>query len=314
VRAFYAPSDYEARRCRSLPELLPLHRWLSARLRSFEPDVVHAHLFHASVLVASIRRPPQARLILSHQHGDHFQAIGSPVKELADRLAGRRYDLIVGCSRSVRTHLINHYGYAPGRVRFIHNGWEGHPLPRNGTDRSVLCVARFRAQKNHRMLVDAVSQVREDVPDVRLRLAGDGETRAEIEEYVNRLDMQRTVDFLGTTSDVWPLLASARVFSLPSHYEPLGIAALEAMAAGVPVVATAVGGLPEIVHDGRTGFLVSPNSSIELADRLRRLLTDDRLAEEMGIRAQEAAQQFRSEQMASRYAELYAEMVEEAHV
>jgi 1,4-alpha-glucan branching enzyme len=296
-------------RCKTLPALLPLRRWLSERLRRFEPDVVHAHLFHASVLVASIPRPGSARRILSHQHGDHFQAIGDRRNEVIDRIAGRRYDLVVGCSRFVQTYLIQHYKYPPARVRYVRNGWEGHPLPRNGTDNSVLCVARFRAQKNHAMLVEAVARVREQVPDVRLRLVGDGETRPEIESYANRLGLGDSVDFVGAATDVWPLLAEARVFSLPSHYEPLGIAALEAMAAGLPVVAAAVGGLREIVEDGRTGFLVSPTSPDELADRLLRLLTDRHLAEEMGIQAQQAAQQYRADHTAAHYAELYAELL-----
>jgi glycosyltransferase involved in cell wall biosynthesis len=209
----------------------------------------------------------------------------------------------------VETYLIQHYSYPPERVRCIRNGWEGHPLVHNGTDGLIVCVARFRAQKNHLLLVEAVAQVREQVPDVRLRLVGDGDTRPEIESHVNRLGLQDCVDYVGAATDVWPLLAEASVFSLPSHYEPLGIAALEAMAAGLPVVATAVGGLREIVEDGRTGFLVSPTSPDELADRLLRLLTDRDLAERMGTEAQLAAQQYRADRMAARYAGLYAELL-----
>lgn len=303
--SFYAPAPYEAYRCTTLPELLPLRRWLSRRLHSFQPDVVHSHLFHASVLVASIRRPRGARLVLSHQHGDHFQATGARLYEGLDRLAGRRYDLIVGCSQSVEDFLIYRYGYRRGRVSFVRNGWAGEPLPRNVTDRSIICVARFRTQKNHRLLVDALARVREQVPDVRLRLVGDGETRVEIEDYVSRTGLGASVDFLGSRSDVWPLLAAARVFTLASSYEPLGIAALEAMAAGTPVVATAVGGLREIVEDGETGFLVPAQSSLELADRLVRLLTDDHLAQRMGDAARQRAQLFHAARMTAGYARLY---------
>jgi glycosyltransferase involved in cell wall biosynthesis len=310
ARSFYAPADYRAKRCSSVPRLPSLRRWLSTELRSFCPDIVHAHLFHASVLVASLRRPSGARLVLSHQHGDHFEAMGAPVRRLADRLAGRRYDQVVGCSQSVAKFLISSYGYAPDRVSFVHNGWDGHPAPRNGDDGSLICVARFREQKNHRLLIDAVLRIRERIPDVKLRLIGDGETRSEIEEYVSRSGARRNVEFLGSITDVWPLLARARVFALPSSWEPLGIAALEAMAAGLPVVVTAVGGLREIVQDGENGFLVSPTSTVDLADRLTLLLTDDDLAHQMGARGQRIAEQYRAERTAGAYAGIYSRLLE----
>jgi glycosyltransferase involved in cell wall biosynthesis len=311
--SFYSPATYEGRRCRTLPMVLPLRRWLSNRLRTFRPNVVHAHLFQASVLVATIQRPGDARLVLSHQHGPFFELTGAHLRQALDRMAGRRYDLVVGSSQSVEDYLRYRYRYPQGRVTFVHNGWDGDPLPRTDTDRSVVCVARLRPEKNHRMLIDAIASVRERVPDVRLRLVGDGEGRRGLEEYASRLQMSGCVEFVGGTSEVWPLLASARVFSLTSIYETLGIAALEAMAAGLPVVATAVGGLREVVHDGETGFLVSPGSTADLADRLTRLLTDDDLARQMGSRGRQMAERFRAERMAERYAQLYERLLRGAN-
>jgi glycosyltransferase involved in cell wall biosynthesis len=314
VESFYAPAHYEGKRCPAMPMLLPLRSWLTDRVRAFRPDVVHAHLFHASVLVASIKRPAGARLVLSHQHGDHFQATGATVRQVVDALAGRRYDQVVGCSQSVEDYLLYRYGYSPQRVCHIRNGWDGDPQPREGSDHSIICVARFREQKNHRLLIDAVQRVRAQVPDVVLRLVGDGETRADVEKYVSQIGLDGKVEFLGAATDVWPLLARSRVFALPSKYEPLGIAALEAMAAGLPVVATAVGGLREIVQDEETGFLVAPESVTELADRLVRLLIDDRLAQRMGERAQESAQRYRAERTAKEYARLYGRVLQRQNV
>jgi glycosyltransferase involved in cell wall biosynthesis len=286
---------------------------MSVRLEAFRPSVVHAHLFHASVLVASISRPPGARTVLSHQHGDHFQATRARLYELVDRFAGRRYDQVVACSQSVEDFLLYRYRYPASRVTCVRNGWSGNPAARNGTGRSIICVARFRPQKNHRALVDAVARVRDQIPDVHLQLVGDGETRPAVEAQVARLGLGRNVEFLGSVSDVWPLLARARIFAMPSTYEPLGISALEAMAAGLPVVATAVGGLREVVIDGQTGFLCRPGDPQDLADRLTSLLSDDDLASKMGERGRDAAQRFTVERTTEGYAQVYDRLLNSHH-
>jgi L-malate glycosyltransferase len=313
LRSLCAPADYDAKPGATWTALPSVRRWLIRRLRAFHPQIVHAHLFHASALVASVPRPHGARLVLSHQHGDHFLAAGARAYELADRLTGRRYDQVVACSQSVEDFLLYRYNYPTRKVCCVRNGWSGTAIERNGVGRSIICVARFRAQKNHRSLVDALAQVRECVPDVRLQLVGEGSTRTDVEAHVNRLGLARHVEFLGQMSDVWPALAQARVFALPSLYEPLGIAALEAMAAGLPVVATAVGGLREIVADGQTGFLCRPDDAGDLAEHLTRLLTDDDLAVAMGRRAQEAARLYSAERTAEGYARVYEQLLNDDH-
>ena len=307
---FYAPADYEGHACTSWRTLPGLRRWLAYRLHALRPDIVHAHLHHASVLIASIRRPPGARLVLSHQHGDHFRAIGAPRRELLDRLAGRRFDHVVGCSRYVERCLVERYHYPPAHVSCVLNGWAGQPIARSGiAGRTVVCVAQLRSQKNHRVLIDAVARVRATVPGVRLQLIGDGPERRALEAHVRALELNGTVEFVGHVADVWPLLARARVFALASEHEPLGIAALEAMAAGVPAVATRVGGLPEIVEEGVTGFLVAPGDSSEMAARLELLLTDDGLASRMGAEAECLAERHRAEHMVKGYARVYEQVL-----
>jgi len=311
TREQYEPAAYEGRRCTSLRDFPALRRWLGRRLNSLSPDVVHAHLFHASVLVASIRQPTGARLVLSHQHGDHFRAIGAPGLELLDRIAGRRFDRVVGCSAYVERHLIEHYRYPPRRVSVVRNGWGGAPMPHVDAAEppTVLCVAHLRTQKNHRMLIDAIARVREHVPDVRLQLVGDGPERGALEARARGLALNGTVEFCGDIADVWPVLARARVFALASDYEPLGIAALEAMAAGVPVVATDVGGLPEIVQDGLTGFLVPAHDTAALAERIERLISDSTLASSFGEHGRRLAEDHRAQRTVEGYAQVYSDLL-----
>jgi glycosyltransferase involved in cell wall biosynthesis len=313
AREVYAPASYEGRRGARWWELPALRHWLARRLTRFAPDIVHAHLFHASLLVASIPRPGHARLVLSHQHGDHFHATGARVREQLDRLAGLRFDRVVGCSRSVEDYLLYRYGYSADRLSYVHNGWSGLPLaPRPEPARfDVICVARLRAQKRHRVLIDAMAVVKQHVPQARLRLVGDGEARAELEAHVRRAQLGDLVEFVGSAADVWPLLAEADVFALASSYEPLGIAAMEAMAAGLPVVASSVGGLRELVEDQVTGFLVSPGDERQLAARIVELLRDRERARTMGRRGREAAERFRSERTVEGYERVYRRLMDE---
>jgi glycosyltransferase involved in cell wall biosynthesis len=312
----YAPAKLEGRCCGSWRELPALRRWLTDRLFAFQPDIVHVHLPQASALVASIRRPSGARLVLSHQHGDHFRVVGSKRGELLDRLAGRRFDRVVGCSRYVADWLVTNYHYSTARVSVIHNGWSGQPFPRQvePNARRVLCVAQLRAQKNHRMLIDAVARVRKTVPGARLQLVGDGAERGALESYVRRAGLDSTVEFVGAVDDPWPFLARANVFAVSSLYEPLGIAVLEAMAAGVPVVATDVGGLREIVRSGVDGFLVSPDDNAGLAGRMESLLVNHTLADRMGAEGRRHAASYTSARTCERYAQLYERLLDNGRV
>ena len=219
--------------------------------------------------------------VLSHQHGDHFAASGKRIAATLDRLAGSRFDAVIACSDSTAEFLRSDYGYASERVISIRNGWAGEVGARKPAGRpTVVCVARLRRQKDHPVLLRAFAQARRLVPNVHLRLAGDGPEGASLRALCVELNLESSVEFLGQTDDVWSVLAEADLFALASRYEPLGIAALEAMAAGVPVIATSVGGLKEIV--GGAGLLVEPGDVDGLAGGMVRLLTD---AEERSVLA-----------------------------
>jgi glycosyltransferase involved in cell wall biosynthesis len=134
----------------------------------------------------------------------------------------------------------------------------------------VLTVARLDAQKGIPVLLDAVASV----PDAAFVVAGDGPDRAALEARAVSLGLADRVRFLGHRRDVASLLAAADVLVLPSLYEGLPLSVLEAMIAGVPVIATAVGGTDEVVRDGETGTLVPPGDASALAAAIRRVLGD----------------------------------------
>jgi glycosyltransferase involved in cell wall biosynthesis len=306
------PAKYVGRSCSSWRELPGLRSWLRSVVRDFAPDVLHAHLFHAEVAIASLPLPRGTRSLLTHHHGDHFIYLDRRRNARLDRWAGSRFDSVVAISEWVRRFLIERYGYPDRQVEMIRNGWEGEPLPtQNGTGvPTVLCVGNFREQKGHRDLVAAFERVHSELPDARLMLVGDGELRGEIEETVRRLGISGSVHFAGELEDVWPQYAAADLFALASLYEPLGIAVIEAMAAGLPIVATNVGGIRELVEPDATGLLVPPHDVDALANAMLALLRSSDLRSRLSEASRIRAEEMRRGKTVSQYFSLYGAVLD----
>jgi glycosyltransferase involved in cell wall biosynthesis len=166
----------------------------------------------------------------------------------------------------------------------------------------VLTVGRLDPQKGHRHLLVAATEV----PDAVFVLAGEGTERQALEELADRLNVADRVRFLGDRSDVADLLAACDVFVLPSLYEGLPISLLEAMAAERPAIATAIGGVDEVVRDGDSGLLVPPAQPGELAAALRRLLADEQLRARLAAAGHSlVTSEFSAPDMVRRVVELY---------
>jgi len=287
-------------------------RWARRRLDELSPDVFQAYLAHALVLAAALPRRSGAVRVLSHQHGSHFESSGRKLGAMLDRFAGRRFDHVVACSEAVREYLLETYRYPPDYVTTIRNGWSGTPLKLRKDPRpTVVCTANFRAQKGHPVLIEAFATVAERVPEARLALLGDGAELPAARRLVAELGLERSVELPGAQADVWPWLAKAHVFALASHYEPLGIAVLEAMAAGLPVVATDVEGIAELVEPGVTGELVPPGDPRAMAQSLAALLAEPGTALKMGSAGRERAEGARMNACVEAYFGLYERLLAE---
>jgi glycosyltransferase involved in cell wall biosynthesis len=154
----------------------------------------------------------------------------------------------------------------------------------------ILFLGKLQQSKGIFDLLQAVAEVRSSVPDVKLVCAGDGE-RIAVARQAERLGIADAVKFTGWVgpSGKRALLENAAVFALPSYDEALPVSLIEAMSAGVPVVATPVGGMPEVVADGKSGYLVAPGDKMNLQRALKRLLIDKALARSLGAAARETA-------------------------
>jgi glycosyltransferase involved in cell wall biosynthesis len=306
LRRAVSPVRYIGIPCRTLAGVPWLRRVLNQEVRDFRPDVLHAHLFQALVATASLPRRGEVR-VLSHQHGGLLQSQGRRLEARIDRLAGRRFDRIVACSEDVRRFLENEYRYPPGRLLTIYNGWAGDPPDQSGLAArpTALCIANLRPEKGHAVLLRAWAEVVRQVPDAELVLVGGGPLESSLRAEVGWRALTDHVTFAGTLDSVWGALAQAHVFVLASHHEPFGIVAAEAMAAGVPVVASAVGGLSELVQNGVSGILVPPGDAVPLAAALVQLLTSPDTRARLGAAGRVRAAKFTVDQTVTDYFDLY---------
>ncbi len=239
-----------------------LTRRLRGELRRLRPAIVHATDVFPQAQVAA-RLAGVRRLLVTHH---------TPELPRRDNLAGRAWQKVGWLAGPEVVYTSETDRVSDGRRLRTHVVPLGIELERFAAGRRVLDgrivgnVARLAEQKGHRDLIAAAPRVLERHPDVRFVVAGDGELREELETLAAPLGDR--FEFLGERRDVPDLLASFDVFAFPSHFEGLCLAVIEAQAAGVPVVATPVGGIRETVVDGETGFLVPVGDREALADRI----------------------------------------------
>ncbi len=252
----------------------------------------------------------EGRVIARPTAGERlFGWVRAPLLALAGRLTARLADAVVAPSRETARELETDYGCRVARV--IANGITPPALPPRPpaeTGVEVLYAGRLRTRKAVAVLVEAFATVHHRAPHARLRLAGDGEQRAALEAQVQRLDLADAVHFEGAVphARMPELYAAADVFCLPSLYEGFPLAILEAMAAGLPVVATRVAGNPEAVDDGAHGRLVEAEDAAALAAALLDLIEDRESRQRMGRQARRRVEEeFSIERIGAAYRELW---------
>ena len=230
-------------------------------------------------------------MIIAHEHTWSFE--GNPKRRLLDRhVIGRLATAILSVSKQDRERMISIEHLPPERVIHLPNGVS--PLVETpGADVRgelgispsaplVVSVSVLRAQKALDVLVRAIHVVHAALPEARLLIVGDGPEREALVALVHELGLDEVVIFAGYRSDVGDVLAAADVVASSSVFEGSPLALMESLGAGKPVVATRVGGVPEIVRDGIDGLLVPPGDPTALADALVRLLHDEELRARMG--------------------------------
>ena len=297
---------------------LDLRAWRPLVRRLDEVDVVHAHMFGSNVWGTVLGRLKRVPVVVAHEHTWSFQ--GQPLRRLLDReLVGRFADAFIAVAEEDRRKMIEVEGVDPDTIRLIPNGIPD-PEPGGGAavrrelgiakDAPVIgVVCELRAQKALEVLFAAAARLRQDLPGLRVLVAGDGPERESLEQEARRLDLDGTVQLLGIRRDVPALLDALDVAVLSSDYEGSPLSVMEYMAAGKPVVSTRVGGVPELVEDGVHGLLVEPRDPAALAAAIGRLLRDPAEARRLGEQGRERQQRELSlDAMVGKIEDLYEEL------
>ena len=320
------PADVEVRRVPDLVrEVRPVRdvraaARLAALFLSRRPHVVHAHTYKAGVLSSVAARLADVPAVIFTPHG-HIFARGARIPGVP--AGGWKRDLLRWITRGAQAcaHRVTALSEAdlheqlalglspPSKYGVVRNGidlarFSGSAVPREGGP-VVGAVGRFSEEKGHAVLIDAFARVRELLPGARLVLVGYGDLEAALRARVRERSLDGAVTFTGERESA-ELLPTFDLFVQPSLYESQGMAIVEAMAAGRPVVATDVGGVRDVVQDGETGLLVPAGDPGALAGALLRLAGDRRWAGEMAERARvRVARLFPVERMVDDYARLY---------
>lgn len=288
---------------------------LGALLRKQRFQIVHAHSLRAEAALAFWARfvEPRPRLVRSLHNTDPFY--DHPVLHRIGGWSAGQMSRIIAISDAVAEFAREKLGASAAPIQRIYYGVDlaNYPPPRTEAPRTnrIAIVARLAQQKGYHVLIDAMARVLEAVPNAQLLIIGheDDLTIAELAAYAHQRGVGQTITFLGFRADISDLLRDVDVFVLPSLWEGFGLVLLEAMALSLPVVASRVGPIPEVVEDQRTGRLVPPGDSAALADALVSLLRNPALAFGMGLAGRaRVSERFSLDAMVSQIEALYREL------
>jgi glycosyltransferase involved in cell wall biosynthesis len=297
-----------------------VHRFgkLAHLLRNQRFDILHTHKFGSNLwgtLIGSACRVP---VIVAHEHSWSYE--GNPPRAWLDgNVIGRLADRFVAVSTADGERMVSREGLRAEKVVVIPNGYIPSPSASDndvraelglGDDIPLIAIAAvLRPEKRIDLLLEAYAQVRSAVPRAQLVIAGNGECRLDLERQAAALGLGETVHFLGARTDVDSILRAADVAALSSDREGSPLLVFECMANRTPLVATAVGGVPDVIENERTGLLVPRRDPNALARALISLLTDPARRAAIADAAKDRLRHYTIDATAERFAALYETLV-----
>ncbi len=314
------PAVHDPVRRRSDHWFRPVKIWQF--VRRFKPAVVHTQ--HAAAFLDSALAVRLARVPVL-VHTDHSKWYPEKKRHMvAERWLSRLCDAFCAVSEHTKNDLAKWEKIPSSKITVVYNGFDFENLPGpaeraelraflNVPDGAPLIgsVARLQWQKGHDLLLDAMKLVLETRPDAHCVIVGGGAKEEELRQQVARLGLGHRVTLTGWRNDAVRFLAAIDVFVMSSNFEGMPVSLLEAMAVGLPVVSTSVGGVPEVVADGRTGILVDGREPRTYADALLRMIEDPARMQAFGAAGRQLYRdRFRVNGMVEAYDKIYREALD----
>ena len=283
------------------------------RIRKFikqncgKQDVIHAHLFPTNLWVSlACRLSGFKGQLVCTEHSTSNRRRGTWKGRLIDRMTYGLYKKIICISQGTQDSLCRWMPALSGKTNVIENGtdliFDAMPQRTASDGRVVLSAGRLSEPKNYENALEAIALLK----DLRFeyRIAGVGPLEQDLKQQASELGISDKVRFLGFVSDLKKLYLEADLFLIPSRWEGFGLSAVEAMNSGLPVIASDVEGLNDVV-DTTCGLLVDPNDPQSIADAIRQLVEDAETGKSLGKKGYDRSFQFSGEHMARRYADVY---------
>jgi len=256
---------------------------LAAALRKSQADVIHTHMYFASTIGRIAGKIAGIKIIFTHVHSsyEHY----NPRNLFIEKILSKMTHKVICISNNVRDFVINVEKVDPSRVVIVYNGISLVKVSPRGEIREafrvsegdiiITMVANLFENKGHKVLLKALSLLVERYGDIKCWIIGQGPLRQELEEYVQQLNLSQRIVFWGERYDVPQLLSASDLFILSTiRREGLAISLIEALAYKVPIIATKVGGIPEVITDKVNGLLIAPNEPFLLASAIEELLNN----------------------------------------
>ena len=297
---------------------------LALLLRKAKPDIVHTHGYFASVIGRIAAKIAGILVLINHVHSTYWDYRKRHI--LMEIFLSLFTHKIICCSKAVEDFVRDYERIKPAKTVVIYNGVDEDrfttykntssikaQLGIDSGDSVVGTVSSLTPHKGHKYLFQAAPRILDVFPTTRFLIVGDGILREKLEEQIKNLNLASYVIFAGTRKNIPDFLSIMEIFVLPScSREGLGISIIEAMAAEKPVVATDIGGIPEVVKNGETGFLVPPQNPEALAHAIIELLRNPRKAKTIGKQGRiRFKEKFTNKRMLSEVENLYKSLIDQ---
>ncbi len=272
-------------------------------------DVVHTHRYCAqyavpAAILAGVKRRIHTLHSIATKENTRFA-------RLLNKFFYKHCGLTpVALSEKVRDTIVDEYKIDPQSIPVVFNGVSldkcivksNYELDKNKI--VLLHIGRFMTVKNHIELINAVCELKKKINGITLQLIGDGDLKSDIEKHIADCNAESFVEILGLKDNVFPYLQKADIFILPSQYEGIPMTLIEAMGSGLPIVASNVGGIPDMITDGQEGLLCEP-VACSIAEKAEKMIADDLLRKSCAQKAFEKAKRFSAKTMGEKYEVLY---------
>lgn len=280
-------------------------------LKRERPDIVHTHLFGADFYGRLAARLAGVKIIVSTEHNLNF-AEGF-LKKIAKSATGRLANSIIAVSSAVKDYLIKKEGISANKIKVIYNGVAAEKFlyPERNYQRAgtltIGAIGRLTRQKGFDYLIKAVAQVN---GDWQCLIAGDGEEKEKLFGLIKSLSLENKIKLIGWEKNTPEFLKKLDIFVLPSRWEGLGIVILEAGASGLPVIASNIDGIKELISDNQDGLLFPGGDETKLAEKIKFLLEQPAERKRLGENLrQKVNANFSAKKMAAEYEQLYLKIL-----